>query len=79
MLCTVDGKELNERDRLLMVVPSDRTRGNEHKLKHRWFPLNIRKHFSVRMTEHCHRLPREFIGFSSLEIFRNCLDTILGN
>lgn len=72
-MCMVDGRELNERDRLLTGLSSDRTRGSEHKLKHRWLPLNIRKHFAVRVTEH--RLPRKFIGFSSLEIFRSCLDT----
>lgn len=78
MLCTVDGRELIERGRLLMVVSSDRTRGSEHKLKQRWFPLNIRKHFTVRKTEHCHGLPREFIGLPFLEIFRGCLDTVVG-
>ncbi|KAK4831177.1 hypothetical protein QYF61_015647, partial [Mycteria americana] len=39
------------------VVPIGRTRGNGHKLKHRSFPLNIRKHFfTVRVTKD--RFPR---------------------
>ena len=31
--------------RLLSVVPRDGTRGSGHKMEHRRFPLNIRKHF----------------------------------
>jgi len=40
-----------DRTRLFLVVPSDKTRGNGHKLKHGRFPLNIRKHiFTVRVS-----------------------------
>ena len=50
-----------------MVVPRDRKRDNGHKLKHRRYPLNIRKHFFiVKVTKHWHRLPREVVGCPSL-------------
>jgi len=36
--------------RLLSGVPSNRTRGNGHKLKHKTFHLNMRKNFTLRVT-----------------------------
>jgi len=62
------------------VVPSDRSRGNGHKLKHRRFPLNIRKYFFiVRVTEYCNRLPVEAVESPSLEMFKGHLYVVLGN
>lgn len=55
---------------MFLVVPTDRTRGNEDKLKHREFLLNIRKHFfTVKVMKRWHRLPREVAESASLEIF----------
>ena len=62
------------------MVPSDRNRGNGHKLKHERFLLNIRKHFfTVRMTEHWYRLPREVMDSPTLEVLKICVDMVLGN
>ncbi|KFV80375.1 hypothetical protein N308_07636, partial [Struthio camelus australis] len=53
---------------------------NGHKLNHRKFHLNLRKNFfTVRVTEHWNRLPREVVHPPSLEIFKSHLDAILGN
>ena len=59
---------------LFSVVPSERTRGNGHTLKPRNFQLNIRGHFfTVRVTEHWNRLPREAVESPPLEILKTCL------
>ena len=73
------GRCKEDRARLFSVVPSDRTRGNGHKVKHRSFPLNIRKHFTVREAERWHRLLREVVESPSLEIFKSHLGMALGN
>jgi len=62
------------------VVPSDRTRGNGHKLKQRKLQLNMRKNFfPLRVTKPWPRLPREAVECPSLEIFQARLDKVLYN
>ena len=58
--------------KLFPVLCSSRTRGNGHKLQHRKYHMNKRKIFTVRVTEHWNRLPREDVESLSVEIFKTC-------
>ena len=62
------------------MVPSNRTRGNWHRLQDRQLHLNMRKDFfTLRVTEHWKRLPREAVESPSLDTFETRLDTVLSS
>lgn len=63
-----------------LVVASARTRDNGHKVEYRRFHLNTRKHFcAMQVMEHWHSLPRYIVQSPSLDIFKSCLNVVLGN
>jgi len=70
----------DDRGKLFSVVPGNGRSSNVHKVKHRRFPLNSRKHFfTVHVIKHWHILPREVVQFPSLQICKIHLEMVLGN
>ena len=45
--------------------------------KHLCFLRVFRKHFTVWVKEHWHRMPREVVRSPSLELFKSYLDMVL--
>ena len=57
---------------LFSVVSINRGRGCGHKVIQGKSNSNTRKHsfFTVKVTDHCNKFTREFVGSSSLEILK---------
>lgn len=61
------GGDKEDKGRLFLVVPGDRTKGNRNKLEHKTFYLNRTKYFALQ--EHWNGLPRDPAESHSLETF----------
>ena len=67
-------------ERLFTRACSDRTRGNDFKLKEGRFRLDIRKKsFTMRVLKHWHGLPREAVAAPSLAVLKARLDGALSS
>jgi len=76
----LEGACKNAGEGLLTWACSDWTRGDGFKLKEGRFRLDIgKKFFTLRVVEHCHRLPGEVVDAPSLETFQVRLDRAPSN
>jgi len=59
------------------VVCSKGTRNSGLKHEHKKFLTNRQNFFTVKMTKHWNRLPREVVQSPSMEVLKTHLDTYL--
>lgn len=65
------GRNEQEGARLFSVVPTDKTGGNGHKLKHMKFCLNMRRQFFYYVVKHWNRFPRDVVESLSVEVLKS--------
>ena len=74
------GAYKKDEDRLFSRTCSNKTMGNDFKLKEGRLRLDIRKKFfTMRVEKHWNRLPREAVDAPSLEVFKARLDGALSS